>query len=229
MKILVCIPVVIGADVFEECLKQVVQISDVNVMVLLNGANQDVCDIAWKYHHSHSVSVIRENKNIYVTSAWNRFLDFFITSGFDRLVILNSDLTIQKGWETTLKFHPDKSIVPTVTDEKSQVYSPISCFQPYSEAPHPPGIFICLTKEQAKAVYPIPEAIRIWFNDSWIYSILNAMGQTAICLSEFKAYHHNSITVREPWADEIIQEDKVRWKEIVQPMLNEKIKQIQNG
>ena len=229
MRILVCIPVMVNSVVFDECLKQIVGKPDVHVMILLNGANDDVKNHVKQYENGSvkGISIHVNPINEYVTKAWNTFLHFFLHTGFefDKLIILNSDLTLGNGWENIVRYYGDLVIVPTVTDNKLLIEKEKTQPLATSPAPHPPGIFISLSKEQAKLVYPIPEQIKIWFNDTWIFKILNATGHQAIVVNNLLAFHHHSTTVSAPWANTIIQQDKKVWPE-VEKLLEERIKQL---
>jgi hypothetical protein len=58
-----------------------------------------------------------------------------------------------------------------------------------------PGIFITLSREQAKAVYPIPEEIKVWFGDSYLYPLLDASGYSISISHDLLAFHHTSMSI----------------------------------
>ena len=234
-KWLICIPVVKNPDVLRECLDQIMHKRGVHITVLLNGADQDVKNFAKPLSDYLQITIAENSENVYVTKAWNLFLNLFINSDeYDRLIILNSDLSMQFDWARILRLvweeNPEYVVTPNVIHDKLDIFKhiPIEVGE-ISTVDNPPGIFITFNKEMAKAVYPIPEQIRVWFNDSYIYAILKALNYPIVTVSNLMCFHHVSTSVNSiAGIHEVIEQDKIAWKEIVEPKLQEKIKQLKN-
>lgn len=232
-KILICIPVVKNPDVLKECLDQVMHKHNVHILILLNGADQNVKNYVHSLNDYPQIAVLENSENVFVTAAWNLFLKLFIESNeYQRLIIMNSDLSMQYNWDRILRLlweeNPDYVVTPNIIHDKLQIfqYIPIVLEGTFI-IKNPPGIFITLDREMAKAVYPIPKEIRVWFNDTYIYAILKALKYPIVMLGNLLAFHHVSTSVNSiSGVHEIIEQDKIAWKEIVEPMLNEKIKQL---
>lgn len=235
-KLLICLPVVKNPDVLAECVAQIMYKREIHLIILLNGADQDVKDLLYGTYAQYSQILIWENKeNVFVTAAWNRFMEHFLMNEpYNRIIIINSDLTLQKNWDQILRLAweecPDYVITPNVINDKTQMYEDIIIQnEGHFVVDNPPGIFITLDREQCELVYPIPSEIRVWFNDTWIMGLLKAVNTPMIMVSNLLAFHHVSTSVNSIGGiHEVIEEDKIAWTTIVKPRMEDKIKQIKN-
>lgn len=226
MKILIGIPVVLNAELFDVCVASVVDKLDVGVLIVDNGSEPKVKDVINRYSQKSNVVVITNETNAYVNPAWNQMIDFFIKSDYDYLCLMNSDLVLQKDWDIVLRnrwaVNEDEIIIPIVADKN------VSVSTEWQEAARvdsgTAGIFITLNKVQALAVYPIPSDILVWFGDNWIYELLRGVGYKTVIPPNFIASHAWSSTVSKiKGVGEIIEQDKKAWNEKVSILLQEKI------
>lgn len=210
--ILTGIPCLFGAVHTKASIDSVINESD--VLLIDNGAEQAVKDVISKYN-CHK---IHNKENIFVNPAWNQIISFFLNNDYDTLVIMNSDIIMEKGWSGVLnKVETDIIAVPNLgsASEDVEVHSGT------------PGVFIHLNRKQAEIIYPITDCIKVWFGDNWIYQILRTLGYKTIVYHELKAnhYHSGSQNVsRVKGISEIIEEDKRQWAERGIPEMNEVIK-----
>lgn len=231
-KILVGIPVVTGAQHCKEAIESVIGYGD--VLVIDNGADQEVIDAlvglsdrivaGWK-----KLYIIKNEKNIYVNPAWNQIMKHFLEhEEYDRLIIMNSDLTMQHPWEYVCDVRwskdGDEILIPNINPNKT--YPPYPYFIPANVVSSgTPGVFITLNRKQVEEVYPIPDEIRIWFGDNYIYEILRGIGYNTVVVPNLIGTTSWSQTIsRVPRAYDIIEEDKVAW-ELIKHKVQEKIKQ----
>lgn len=234
MKILLCIPIIKGAEIAKEAINQVINRDNVHVILLDNGADEDVKNMLYQFREVNNVQVISYPQNVYVTQAWNNFMNIFLQSEYDRLIIMNSDLTMQKDWYDVVcnvwKLNPKFLIMPVVSQDKTQMFEPINTEPLYLETvENPAGIFITLSKEQCKAVYPIPSEIRVWFNDTYMMKLLRAHQYEIVVPYNLLAYHHTSTSVSSvSGVHAVIEEDKKAWTNIVEPYLNKQIELIKS-
>ncbi len=232
MKILIAIPIIKNAIVAREAINQVINKDGVEVLLLDNGADEDVKQMLKEYENTKNVIIFTNPVNEYVTQAWNSFMWHFLENDYDKLIICNSDLSLQDNWDKVIRNiwlqDEDLILTPVITNNKEVIFNPINTEVERLEfVTNPAGVFITLSKEQAKIVYPIPAEIKIWFNDTWIYSLLNAHGYKIAIPSNLVAFHHTSTSVSTVQGiHAIIEEDKIAWRDIVEPMLQDKIKQI---
>lgn len=199
MKILVGIPCLFGAAHTKESIDSV--INEAAVLLIDNGAEKSVKDVISKYN-CHK---IHNKDNLFVNPAWNQIISFFLNSDYDSLVIMNSDLIMNKGWSDVLKsVEEDIIAVPNMgaAAQDSEVYSGT------------PGVFIHLNKTQARIIYPITSCIKVWYGDNWVYEILRSLGYKTVVYHKLIAthYHSGSQNVsRVKGISEIIEEDKRQW------------------
>jgi hypothetical protein len=76
------------------------------------------------------------------------------------------------------------------------------------------GVFIVMSRKMAEIIYPIPEYIKVWFGDNWIYDTLRGLGyRTAVC-SDLKAFHYWSKNVSiVKGISQLIEQDKEVWRD----------------
>lgn len=210
MKILVGIPCLYGGSHCIEAFRSVVNEAD--LLIIDNGGDESVKWAIREINKTHDTFVIENKKNIYVNPAWNQIMNFFIHNDYDQLVIMNSDLILRKGWSNYLY------------DEISCVPSDGGLMDDVVVTEGTPGVFIHMNKQMVKMVYPIPEQLKVWFGDNWIYEILRSEGIKTIVKCDLVARHWcgGSQTVqRVPGISEIIEQDKIEW-DFIQRLRNEK-------
>lgn len=228
MKILVGIPALYGYQHTKNAIESVLNQSDVDLLLIDNGGDEDIKKIVWDYSVHPKFSVITNENNVFVNPAWNQIMRTFLESKYkvdratyDLLCIMNSDLELNKGWSNVvrsmLKENNRRSLSPKVVNDLprfNRVVDPsnTSCMDVTIGLP---GVFFTLTKEQCKLVYPIPETIKVWFGDNWIFDKLRNNGHSTVVVDNLLAIHGNSQTVsRVPGISEIIEQDKLEWEKI---------------
>lgn len=227
-RTLVGIPVVTGAHHCKAAIDSVKGGAD--VLIIDNGADEEVKVMLDGYAEDERIHVIQNPKNIYVNPAWNQILEYFMKWGrYDRLVIMNSDLSMGYLWDLVCSAQWNKdsdAILVPVINPKEDIY-PCPYLLPATLVKEgTPGVFITLNRHQARLVHPIPDSIRIWFGDNWIYEILRASGYKTIIPPNLIATTQWSQTIKRiPEAAEIIEQDKIAW-----PKLAEELKaRIESG
>lgn len=220
MKYLVGIPCLYGAGHTKEAIESVVNEQDVSVLLIDNGAEEEVVKIINHYSTMDNVFVIHNEENIYVNPAWNQIIEFFLKSDSDYLLIMNSDLVLHDYWKMCigiyLNANPDIIPVPVISNDKSILNTKEKMYPEATEVfEGTPGVLIIINKEQAKHIYPIPEAIKVWFGDNWIYEGLRKLGYKTMVLSSLISYHSGSQNVsRVKGISEIIEQDKIEWAKL---------------
>lgn len=237
-KVLIAVPCLYNADVCYQSIQSVLNRVDINILILDNGADQDVKDVIEKFKKYPNVIVMHEPINIYVNMGWNKFIKYFLDHPeYDHLVLMNSDLIMNHNFHHVLKniwnSYPELILVPTLTDKdtlKKKVDINSHFFKVVDEGIQ--GVFITLSRKAAKMVYPIPSEIRLWWGDTFTYTLLNeVLGKGSICVVDtLLAHHTGSETIKRlPEMQEILDQDAKNWKNIVEPLLKERIKQLKNG
>lgn len=221
MKILVGIPVLSGYDHTKNAIESVLSQKNVDLLIIDNGADLDLKALFILYSQDERVTIISNPENRYVNPAWNQIVRYFLASlRHDYLVIMNSDLLMNKDWSRVLlnRFitYKNESYLPNVIEDRTLVDQDVSMESVCQEVTGGvPGIFITLTKEQAKLIYPITEDCLIWYGDNWIYDILRGCGHKTVILNNLIAHHGLSQTVsRLIGIDKLIEFDTKLWPDV---------------
>ena len=187
-----------------------------------------------KYNNLHNVKIIHNPNNVYVNKAWQQAVDYFLGHDeYDNLIIMNSDLIMQKNWAQILRLrldaNPNEIIIPNIINDKSFNEidtNNIDINECIIVDNGTPGVFICLNREQVKIISPLPhDCCKIWFGDEFLYTILRSIGYVTVIPKNLHAYHSWSANVsilKE--AAEIIEEDKKQWELVGRPRMNNIIK-----
>ena len=203
MKLLIGIPCLYNSVVTNEAIAAVINKTD--VLLIDNGAEHPVKEVIATYPQA---KVIVNPENIYVNPGWNQIIKYFLESDYTHLVIMNSDLIMQEGWyenlETFINHYPFIPI-PVINGDSSEGYTEVFS--------GPPGVFICLTREQVELVYPIPDYLKIWFGDNWIYEILRTKYKTVVLHNLVARHYHSQSVSQVEGISELIEEDKKNWAE----------------
>lgn len=236
-------PCMRNAEATEASIKSIIS-ANVDLLLIDNGADESVKTVIRKYDTENmNVFVLRHDINIYVHGAWNEALKWFLTTDeytiaekYDIICIANNDFVLQYQWaealQSNLDKYPNDIMICTNVNSLHELTIPVNvdevnCYDATSVA----GIFIILNRKQAELIYPIPEKIKIWYGDNWIYDILRGTGSRTIVVDNIKGYHYNggSQTVSTvSGIAEIIEQDKVAWKNIIRPKMIEYIEKMNN-
>lgn len=233
-RILIGIPCIVNPHVIKETVQAILYKPNVHIILIDNGADHDVKDLLAHYATYENVNVWNNDKNEFVNKAWNQLMRYFLGSELhDRLIIMNSDLVMHINWNIILdmmwKEGPDLILTPTLVDDKTEMFRSSYRTKEKVDSPNPAGVFITLNKRQCELVHPIPEEIKVWFGDTWIYQILDAFTYKVFAPKSLKAFHHTSESIkRVPGVYEIIEEDKIAWHDIVEPKMQKLIQTLKN-
>lgn len=232
MKILVGIPVVSGYKHTMEAINSVLNQENVELLIIDNNATEDIKELFKQYEPLENVTIKVNENNIYVNPAWNQIMFHFLSSDCDLLVIMNSDLTLQINWSDILRywyqFKDNASFLPVVLNDCVKLER-LKNVQIYDGTPTvvtegTAGIFISLNKKQCELVYDIPELIKVWYGDNWIYGILRGCGHKTVIASNLFCFHGLSQTVSKiQGIDDLIAQDRFNWNNNVEPYMNELI------
>lgn len=232
MKLLICIPAVKNVDVTKECLDSVVH-QPVDILLAQNGADKDIKDMFNWYQGEFpdKITIIDEPVNIGVNPIWNKFLKYFlIRSEYTHIGILSSDVIVHKDFLKIIQpvMEKDNSIPLPVEVDKVKIYEPLEDTNIITTDVKEgvAGTFIILNRLQAELVTPIPESIKLWFGDNWIFDICRGVGFKTLLIDKFRTFHHGSATLQMiPTSSAQIEEDKKNWVHII-PTMERKIKML---
>ncbi len=216
-RYLVGIPVLHGIDHTREAIESSIH-EQSEVLVIDNGSDDGVKAVINGF--ADSIEVIKNETNIYVNPAWNQILEYFFKNDeYTHVVLFNSDAVLPPNWPLEFdKFYryfdwaipvPREVLDKRFAWQEQDVSRMPSCREIEKGIR---GICIVLTKEQARKIYPIPEGIKVWFGDNWIYDILRVLGHNTMLFENVMVYHALSQNVSiVPDAIAQIEKDKEYW------------------
>ena len=207
MKILSAVPVLYSYFWTKLCLSRI----NGEVLIIDNDSQENIKELIEPYPRK-----IVNAENIYVNPAWNQAMRYFMKTDFDLLAIISSDVAMMKNWESFVDAYFDNQImIPKILtipagDMKKRVTMSSSNKLVTGDNP---GVFILLTREMVEKVYPIPETLKIWFGDEWIFKILMNAGHEMRIYESLNCVHGNSRSVEGLGAhgQEVIKQDKKAW------------------
>lgn len=204
-KILVGIPVIYDFNCVKRCLAHIKGAD--GIIIIDNNATPDIKNLIEPYNK------IVNDKNIYVNPAWNQLMRYFLDHPeFDTIIILNSDIYLKNDVFKKLKLLDldAMKVIPLVAgvSEFSDVLEPSIRIVEDGV----PGVFICLSRKMVEAVYPIPEEIKLWFGDNWIFGKLRKLDYKMTIYNDLQAIMDWSRSIGKlPEATALIEEDKKAW------------------
>ncbi len=235
MKTLISIPCLYNADCCSQSINSVLNRHGIDILIGENGADQDVKDVIEKFKEYDNVKVMHEPVNIFVNPIWDKFITYFLAHPeYEHLIIMNSDIIMNHNFHHVLKniwkTFPEFSLVPNLVDRNKlleKVNYDLFHFKQVHEGIA--GVFITLSQRQAKLISPLPTETLVWWGDSYIYGLLEGLGEMICIPDNLYGHHVGSETVKRlPGLQEILDQDKENWNTITKPKMEEKIKQLKN-
>lgn len=216
-RLLVGVPCLFNGETCRKAIQSVVNEAD--VLIIDNGSSKDVKLVIEDFDKLPNVFVIRNKENIFVNGSWNQIMEFFLQWNYEQLVIINSDLILSHGWSNHLV--DGESCLVTDGSHKVETVATEGV----------PGVFIHGNRKMFEIVYPIPNEIKLWFGDEYLFLIWRELGYKTIIKPGLIAqhWHNGSQTIAIlPNKSEMIEADKVAWAEIVEPLMWERINKLKN-
>jgi len=230
MRVLMGIPAFRLSDLVKRSIDSTIG-TPADVLVIDNGSDPSVKATLMQYNtspslrlaanaperknavHEKQVKLIVNQKNTFCNGAWNQILDYGLKNGYD-LIALNTDVALHGGWYDILLHRAanyEKEVwLPTI--------GPFSATQDSrfgSIVENIAGSCIFLTKEAAEIVYPIPEQLRQWFGDEYMFTKLRKCGWNTVVLRDLTGDHQwTRVTEATPEAYTQIEQDKIEWEKI---------------
>lgn len=206
MRVLVGVPIYRVAPLAERCLDSLVD-TPADILVIDNASDQSCQQVIQSFEDE--IFLVRNSENRYCNPAWNQILEFGLAHDYDVIALGSSDVELDHGWYEALMArvtHKREVWLPAFTE-------PVA--EEATEAENIAGAFTFLPREAAKLVYPIPEELKLWFGDEWMFTILRGLGWKTMVLNTMPAKHQQSaILSTNPKSYQIIEEDKLAWAEL---------------
>lgn len=229
MNYLIGIPVLYGAEHCRAAIHSAAS-GPADVLVIDNGSDPDVKEMLSYCSEITVKHRIVNPKNIFVNPAWNQLMEFFLRhEQYDVLCIMNSDVVLPGNFVNTLnRFYAQyPNDIPLPVEGHPKPLNADGSLTVEAVSGGVAGTFICLTRQQVKNVYPIPDCIKIWFGDNHLYEVHRQLDIKTYLVHDLKIQHGNSRTVSIlPGISELIEQDKVAWANEAEPKMIELIKTL---
>lgn len=183
-----------------QALRSFVQPS-VDVVAIDNGGSADV-KLAL-YEMSSSISIIKNERNVYVNPAWNQLAERFLASDAEILVLANADLAAAPGWAQSLLLRHEWA---QLAKEKEFWFGRIvhdveEALRPYEpsvleavDVQGTAGSFFAMTRDAVRLAFPVPAELLIWYGDGWIHTLLSKAGYHGLVLRDMVCWHRGGVS-----------------------------------
>jgi len=156
----VIIPTLWIPDGILERLYEISKIDSVGEIILIDNDISKNMDLS----HISKIVHIKEPKNAYSIPSWNKGVSL---AKYDKLLILNDD--VETDWDII------NQVNEYITPDKGLIGSGVSCWQYKGGNPelHPIGrrqaCYACLFFVHKDAYLPIPDGMKVWYGDDWLF------------------------------------------------------------
>lgn len=229
MKILVGCPCVVDGGQLRRLIQGIIYKSDVSLIVVDNSVGIDKSVSAVLLEYSDRVYVIQNPENEFVNPSWSKIMKYFLDHGeYDYLILVNSDLTLQRDWDFVCKkrwlLYPDEILIPTVAEPREVDVEVLEVQEVFESTA---GIFITMNRKQCELAYPLPGECLVWFGDEYYYTIMRAIGYKTVVVPNLLVEHEESSSIRQVnGVQDIIAQDKINWEATGRKKMKERINTI---
>lgn len=203
MKISVVIPVFNQLWFTKECIKSIHEnfvTQDYEIVIIDNWSTDGTKEWALsEFIQDKRNRYIRNEKNEYVTPAWNKW---FNESIGEFVIFMNNDLTVPK-WldESLLNSYEWKIVCPATL----QVWTKDPFYQLYNING------TCWMIKRSDWKWNLPESLLLWYSDDFAFKTYWVTWNKSVAV-----IHHGSKTLNSlPEANPIIANDTIEWKKIL--------------
>ena len=194
----------------------------VDVVVVDNGATEEAKAGIATFHGD--VEVIRNPTNVYVNPALNQIAERFLRSNAKILVLANADVRVRPGWAESLLARRERDSnelwfgrrtwnVEETKRPRSHCYNDVLSDNPSR------GAFFAMTHKAVPICFPIPQPLRMWFGDNWIFETLLRNRYRQVTLTDVVVWHEESVSQKRMPQQElysVIQQDREAWAKLHQ-------------
>ena len=184
-------------------------------LIIIDNASEDKTETFFTnrvpyYDYLVDYKYLRQDRNIYVNPAWNLWVS---QASWEYIMIINNDITIDAVWfekplinalfDNVMISSPLYTVwEDTISNDK--IWYQNNRYNPNNICGH------CFVMR--KEHYPvIPESLRIWFWDNFIYETMKKRGMIQVVCPDSTIHHFESKTVKNSNIDAVIATDKAHW------------------
>lgn len=187
---------------------------ETHVVAIENGATADVKSVLREM--GASISVVRNDVNVYVNPAWNQLAEIFLASEHDVLVLANADLIASPNWTKSLLMRCDSAEqreywIARLLNE-NEIYAPLEPSADSTATDYVHGAFFAMSREAVSIAFPIPSELLIHCGDDWIYWLLRWAGFAQRTVHGMGVWHKGAVSGSSLHEfDAITESDRIRW------------------
>jgi hypothetical protein len=173
----VIIPTLWIPDGILERLYEISKIESVGEIILIDNDISKNMDLS----HISKIVHIKEPKNAYSIPSWNKGVSL---AKYDKLLILNDD--VETNWDII------NQVNEYITPDKGLIGAGVSCWQYKGGNPelHPIGgrqaCYACLFFVHKDVYMPIPDGMKVWYGDDWLFSETMGSGKLNYEITNWK-------------------------------------------
>lgn len=207
-------------------------VPNVDIYCINDNAKPDVLELIKR----RKLPIRKTNKvDQFATGCWNQTYRYFMKHPeYDCLRIGFTDVVMQEGWKEILEanWSEDEAILPYFTDSLerlSTVGTDAVLGQKDIRPNGTPADCVFLSRKLVELSFPVPEKIKLWYNDEYIFSIMRELGYPTVVLNNLRAYHYGSCILQGPYVGESharIEIDKANWQDSVREGMIGKINKL---
>lgn len=173
----------------------------------------------------------------FATGCWNQTYEYFMEHPeYDCLRVGFTDVVMQQGWKEILEanWDEDQAILPRFTGSLETLRTvnrdPIVGNKSV-RTEGTPADCVFLSRKLVELTFPVPEEIKLWYNDEYIFTIMRSLGYETVVLDNLNAFHYGSLILTGTYGSESsarIEIDKKNWQEKIKDQMLERIKDAHN-
>jgi len=215
MRVLVGLPAFRLHDLLRGCLNSLIN-TPATILVVDNGADANIKALL-RDEFAGKISIIVNQENMHCNRAWNQILHCGLSDGYD-IIGLGTDAALPPFWYETILAriakYPNEVLVPNLyTGEVLQGKPDIENVE--HAVGGVMGFFSFLPRKAAEIVYPIPNTLKHWFGDQYMFETLKDAGWKITIMKDLLAYHQLSVVgAANPEINSIIESDKKEWQKL---------------
>lgn len=161
--------------------------------------------LAGKYKH-----IVNEENN-YCNGGWNQAMEYFLKGKWKYLALGSADVIMSRHWFDKIPQRDNEVWVPTYSSSLELMENTRGEKLEFTGGVA--GAFTVFPREAVRIVYPIPEQLKLWFGDEYMFNKLRSKGWK-VFQATFTAYHYGSLGVYQDQhtSNSIIEQDKLEWE-----------------
>jgi len=152
------------------------------------------------------IRVFTPPQNIYITASWNQSV---ASSDTEFICLMNDDVVLEPhAYDFILNNWPEDAGIIGIGQSKYNTLHQMGghyLLYPVNQRPHGWGQCMFIKREAYK---PIPEDLKLWFNDDWLFKYIP--GQHYQMVGPHTG--RQSVTTSDPAFNEIKRQDAINWK-----------------